>query len=537
MTKAAVYTRVSSEEQAQPDKGSLSQQREKCEAYAKAHDWEVAEVYEDAGVSGTKEHRPALDRLLADAHDGVFQVVIFLKVDRFARNVRNLVNLEHDLGELGISIASVEDGFDTSTPSGRLHFNVLGSIAEFEREQILGRMTAGKVGSAKQGRYNSGRPPYGWDYDKETRRLVINEAEAAVVRRIYQMYVGEGLSQAAIARLLNAQGIATKTDYRSPRGDGVKKGWLATHLERILTSSMYRGEHYYNTSAKNGGSKGPKRVPRPEKEWILIHCPPIIDEQTWNAARRRARRNKKRSELCPSGKDKVSEYLLSGLMRCHCGMKMHGTSNTKRRMRGKVVHRYLHCANQNRFPDKYDCRQPRRILAEPVERAVLDALVDAFRDPSCVMRLVDAHTKLQQQSLATRGGMIAENRAKLEEAERQRNRVARLHIDGSISEAHAKRELAIINKDAEVWQEELTRLEEAARQRKAGEEIEKAAWAIASDIREDMAEATVQEKKALIRALVERVWIDGENNVSVECVIPDLTSDSARVPANQTSSK
>ena len=72
MTKAAIYTRVSSEEQAREGKSSLGQQREKCEAYAKAHDWEVAEVYEEAGVSGAKEHRPALDRLLALLSPRVF---------------------------------------------------------------------------------------------------------------------------------------------------------------------------------------------------------------------------------------------------------------------------------------------------------------------------------------------------------------------------------------------------------------------------------------------------------------------------------
>jgi site-specific DNA recombinase len=285
----------------------------------------------------------------------------------------------------------------------------------------------------------------------------------------------------------------------------------------------------------NGSREGPKRVPRPEEEWIKIPCPVIIDEKTWAAARRRAKRNQKRARLIPGRQDKVSVYLLSGLMRCQCcGNKMHGTSNTKARMRGKVVTRYLACTNQNRFPDKYNCRQPRRIRAEPVEEAVLDTLVEAFRDPSHVMTLIDAHTEQLQKSMAAQDGMIGGLQAKLTEAQARRNRAVALHIDGLLDAAALRTQVDRIDKEVAVWQEELGRLEEASRQRKATEEIEQVAWAIAGDIREDMAEATVEEKKALIRALVEQVWIDGENNISVECVLPDLTAKSADLTANQT---
>ena len=125
--KAAIYTRVSTEEQAQPDKTSLAQQRERAEAFCKAHGWQVVQVYEDAGVSGAKSSRPALNIMLADAGEGKFQRVVFLKLDRRGRNLRDLLNISHRLNEIRVGIVSIHDSFDTGTSSGRLFFSILGA--------------------------------------------------------------------------------------------------------------------------------------------------------------------------------------------------------------------------------------------------------------------------------------------------------------------------------------------------------------------------------------------------------------------------
>jgi len=496
-----------------------------------AHVWEVYEVYEDAGVSGTKRHRPALDLLLAAASEGKFQHVVFLKLDRLGRSAQVILTLCDALQKEGVELASVQESMDTSTPSGKAMRTVTAAFAELYRDEMVEKMTAGRLGAAEKGVYISGRPPYGWDYDKKAKSLVLNRVEAAVVRDIYRWYVKEGLSQAAIARRLNADEVPTKTLRKSTRGDGIKKGWLTTAIESILTSTRYKGEHYYNRSKvlPRKQEDGPKQsVARPHEEWIQIPCPAIVDVKTWNAARRRAKANKKRSELLPPNREADSEYLLSGLVRCYCGSKMHGMAGGGKRRLG--------CPSQNRRPDLYHCRSPQRILAETVEQDVLNRLVETFRDPKNVMTLVSAHVEAQQEALATRSGMVATLQEKLAQAEQKRNRVARLHIDGSIPEAHAKRELNRINKDAEVWQEELDRVQAAALQSQDQSEIEATAKEIAGNIQEIVVEeATIQEKRTLIRALVNQVWVDADNNLDIDCVIPQQgrpKSRSVRVPVS-----
>lgn len=118
--KAAIYCRVSTEEQARPDRASLEVQQERAEAYCLAREWEVAGVYVDAGVSGAKADRPELSRLLGDAGEGKFQRVVFLKLDRLGRNLRDLLNLSHRLDGYAVGIVSMADSFDTGTPSGQI---------------------------------------------------------------------------------------------------------------------------------------------------------------------------------------------------------------------------------------------------------------------------------------------------------------------------------------------------------------------------------------------------------------------------------
>ncbi|KKK54971.1 hypothetical protein LCGC14_3079300, partial [marine sediment metagenome] len=257
--KAAVYTRVSTEEQAQPDKSSLDQQRERCEAYALAQGWEVAELYEDAGVSGAKAERPALDRLLADARKQEFQVVIFLKLDRFGRSQRNLHNLAFDLKEHGVAIASATEAIDTSTPSGKAFYGMLAVMAELERDQIAERMAAGRLGSARQGRFNCDQSAFG--YDVKDKKLVINRAEAKVVRYIYGLYIDGGFSYRSLAARLNSEGVRTKTSTaHSTSIAGKHRGWRDSGVERLLRNPIYRGEAYFNKT-------------KPREEWVKIPCP------------------------------------------------------------------------------------------------------------------------------------------------------------------------------------------------------------------------------------------------------------------------
>ena len=539
--KAAIYTRVSSEEQAGADKASLGQQRERCEAYCKAQGWEVAEVYEDAGVSGTKVERPALGRLLTDAGAGKFEAVVFLKTDRFGRNARDLHNLAHQLRECGVAIASATQAIDTSTPAGKAFYGFMATMAEFELDTIKERMVAGKLGAAKQGHFLSGRPAYGYDYDKVTKRLAVNQVEAAVVRRIFEMYVTEGLSYAAMARRLNAEGIPTKTQRVSAISlDGIKKGWLPNTVELLLRNRNYIGEAYYGKTAVNpkrveteaatNGKKPPQRVKSEEGQSIRIHCPAIVSEDLWKAARRRAKQNLRRARLIPKSKDDVTVFLLSGLVRCYCDpagrRKMHGSANIKRDG-GKVkVLRYLICQRQSVYGTP--CHE-KRVNADKVETAVLDAIVAAYRDPQRVLDACNDYADMLQAAREAQDGIIASVKAKLGEATAEKDRLIDGWRKGLYSETDMKKHLRNVDKEMEACEDELRRLDEALRQREAAEEVEKRAWAIAGRIRDVVEEMTIPEKKELIRGLVERVTVYAEGTIKVDCRVPGLLN-AAKVP-------
>jgi DNA invertase Pin-like site-specific DNA recombinase len=166
----------------------LSELRE----YADRRGWEIAGEYTDHGVSGSKESRPELNRLMADAHRRHFDAVLVWKIDRFGRSLKHLVNALADLGAYGVAFVSLRDNLDLSTPSGRLMFQIIGAMAEFERALIQERVKAGLRNAQAKGKL-LGRP-----------RRVVDAARIAALR-------ASGASWRAISREV---GVGLATVYR-----------------------------------------------------------------------------------------------------------------------------------------------------------------------------------------------------------------------------------------------------------------------------------------------------------------------------------
>jgi len=125
--------------------------------YASRRGWEITGEYVDEGVSGSKESRPELNRLMGDSHRRQFDIVLVWKIDRFGRSLKHLVNALADLGAYGVAFASLKDNLDLSTPSGRLMFQIIGAMAEFERALIQERVKAGLQNARRSGK-RLGRP-------------------------------------------------------------------------------------------------------------------------------------------------------------------------------------------------------------------------------------------------------------------------------------------------------------------------------------------------------------------------------------------
>jgi DNA invertase Pin-like site-specific DNA recombinase len=152
--KAALYARVSTTNNGQDPEVQLRELREYCERRG----WVLAGEYVDVGISGTKVKRPELDRLLADAHRRRFDAVVVWKFDRFARSVSHLLRALETFQALGVEFVSLSEQMDTSTPTGKMVFTVLGAVAELERSLIAERVRAGLRNARAKGK-RLGRPP------------------------------------------------------------------------------------------------------------------------------------------------------------------------------------------------------------------------------------------------------------------------------------------------------------------------------------------------------------------------------------------
>ena len=151
--RAAIYARVSTNNGQDP-----TVQTRELEEYCARRGWKVAGQYIDVGISGAKEKRPQLDRLIADAHRRKFDAVIVWKFDRFARSVSHLLRALEIFKSLGIEFVSLSEQVDTSTPTGKMVFTVLGAVAELERSLIAERVKAGMRNARAKGK-SIGRPP------------------------------------------------------------------------------------------------------------------------------------------------------------------------------------------------------------------------------------------------------------------------------------------------------------------------------------------------------------------------------------------
>lgn len=188
LQRVAIYARVSTTNHGQ----DVNVQTRELEQFATARGWHLVGSYVDIGISGSKDKRPELDRLMADAHRRRFDVVIVWKFDRFARSVSHLLRALENFNALGIAFVSLSEQMDTTTPAGRMVFTVLGAVAELERSLIVERVRAGLRNARAKGK-TLGRP-----------RLVVDSAKVASLR-------ASGLSWRAVGKEL---GVSVRTARR-----------------------------------------------------------------------------------------------------------------------------------------------------------------------------------------------------------------------------------------------------------------------------------------------------------------------------------
>ncbi len=359
--RCAIYTRKSSEEGLEQEFNSLDVQREACEAYIasqRAEGWRaMREGYDDGGYSGGNLDRPGLRNLLEDIREGLVDVIVVYKIDRLSRSLMDFAKLVEVFDEHKVTFVSVTQSFNTTTSMGRLTLNVLLSFAQFERE-VTGERIRDKIAASRaKGMWMGGFVP--WGYDAVDRKLVINEAEAAQIRYIFERFVELG-SATRLTRELVRKGITNK------RGRPIDKGFLY----KLFRNRVYLGEAVH----KGTSYPGEHEAIIAQQLWDKVHAILKISPRT--------RANNTRAQ---------TPAMLKGLLFTDTGVAMTPTHTRK----GERLYRYYVSmdAVHNRIGE--NDALPRRLNAGMVEGVVIQELRRMLTTPVIVARAIEAARELR----------------------------------------------------------------------------------------------------------------------------------------------
>ncbi|PWX62865.1 resolvase [Clostridium perfringens] len=317
----AIYCRVSTEEQS--EKGySIDEQERLLEEWCKKMGYVIYKCYSDRGISGKNiKDRPALKELLSDAKAGKFDMVISWKINRVSRKLEDVLKIVNILEKNNITFKSYSEPFETDTPAGRMQFQMMALIGEFERGTIAQNVKMGMIAKAKSGNWCGGRV-LGYDLvpnnspeeeKKGKNKLEINEKEAEIVRFIFNEY-SKGKGYKAITNQIN------KLGYKTKKGNNFSVG----SIRDILTNPVYIGEIRYNV--RQNWSEKRRRNINPNPIRVKGKHEAIIDRELWDKVQLILESKKGKPSRIYDG-----EYPLTGILRCPkcgAGMVISRTTNT-----------------------------------------------------------------------------------------------------------------------------------------------------------------------------------------------------------------
>ena len=377
--KVYTYKRVSTTMQI--DGYSLDAQKSRIKAFADYNDYEIVREYEDAGKSGKSiEGRIQFNQMMDDiksGKDGVSFVLVF-KLSRFGRNAADVLSTLQVMQDFGVNLICVEDGIDSSKDAGKLMISVLSAVAEIERENIRVQTMEGRIQKAREGKWNGGFAPYG--YQLVDGELQINEEEAAAIRVIFDRYVNTDIGSNGIAKYLENHGI------RKIQRQNGKNPLFDAHLIRlILKNPVYCGKIAYGRrrTEKVHGTRNDYHLVEQDNYLLVdgLH-EAIISEEVWQAAQVKLLAQAKKYEHVNKGKD-TRTHLLSGIVKCPiCGAGMYGNKCIKHKKDGtKYKDFYYYGCKHRTMTRGHKCEYRKQIREELLDDAVTEVIVALVSKP------------------------------------------------------------------------------------------------------------------------------------------------------------
>ncbi len=545
MKMAAIYARVSSDQQ--KEEKTIASQTAALVAFAQSEGYDVpAEwIFEDEGYSGASLLRPGLERIRDLAAEGEIQSVLSLSPDRLSRKYAYQVLLIEELARHGVQVVFIKAPTSDS-PEDQLLLQFQGMIAEYERTQILERSRRGKLHRARQGEVSVlGGAPYGYRYVRKTHEQAgyydVIEAKAQVVRQVYALYTADGLSIGEVTQRLNEMAVPTQKE-------GAK--WERSTVWAMLRNPAYKGMACFGKTRTAPRQRGSTRLLRkrgampgrdsashevPRGQWIEIPVPALIDEQTFALAQERLASNKKLA-----ARRTIEPSILQGLVHCrHCGYALYRTST--RSSARKIS--YYRCLGSDawRYGGKARCDQ-RPIRLDLLEQTVWTNLVQLLEDPALIQ------AELDRRLSAARDGSPAKRREgalrrELAQTTKQIERLLTAYQEDLLSLSELRSRMPELRRREQRLQGELSALSEQLRDQAACLRLAQTLSAFLANLRHNVQTIDIAERQRITRLLVKEVVV-GDDSIVIRHSIPAAVRSSGgsggsintpEVPAKSTS--
>ena len=521
MRMAAIYARVSSEQQR--EENTVASQTASLIEFARSHDLEVPDawVFEDEGYSGATLERPGLEKVRDLAAEGQIQAVLVYAPDRLSRKYAYQILLIEEFARHGVETLFVKAPQGDSAED-QLLVQFQGMIAEYERAQILERSRRGKRHRAHGGEVSvmSGAP-YGYRYIRKTDEApaayIIEENEARVVKRVYEMYTVEGLSIGEITRQLNRDGVPTRK--RNAR-------WERSTVWAMLRNPAYRGVACFGKTCisartrvmrpqRRRGVSTPSLTAsheRPRQEWIEIPVPALVSEESFARAQELLQENKTRSR-----RRTIEPSVVQGLVSCaKCG---YAFSRTSTYTTARKIH-YYKCIGSDSWRKLGGpvCDNRRLVRQDLLDQIVWSEVIRLLEDPTLIQQELDRRLAAMRSSDPTRKRVQCLER-ELTQAGKAIERLLTAYQEGLLGIEQLRERMPMLRQRERSIRTELQAIADQTADRAAFLRLAETLTAFLSRLRNAAETLSISERQRIVRLVVKEVLV-GDDAITIRHSIP-----------------
>ncbi len=413
--------------------------------------------------------------MMEDIKKGHITGLIFSKLARLTRNARELMDFSDFFRKHDADLISLQENIDTSTPSGRLFYNMVAVMAQWEREEITDRVRASVAIRAKLGKSLGGPAAFGYTW--KDKRLTVDPTEAPVRRLIYELFA-EHKRKKAVARVLNDRGYRTRGGSK----------WSDTTIDRLIRDTTAKGIYRANHTRRVGVNSVEMK---PEHEWIHSEVEAIVPEELWNRCNEILEGRKVRGER--PGPRPIHTF--TGFVECQCGKKMYVPSNTPK---------YVCYTCHNKIP------------VVDLDGLFLDELKGYLLSP----QTVSDYLSRASSAVAEKDQLLKTQEKELQRVKNEADRAYSLYVEGGLSVDQFKERYQPADTRRKQLEEDLPRLQADIDLMKVDGMSESAIMAEAMDLHSRWQHMQSNERRRIVELLVRTIVI-GKDEVTFNiCYIP-----------------